>query len=231
MAELLEYRPELYSPRTKDVTVRVLKLPDAQWTEVWTYRPSYLRLVASSATLLVAPEAAPTQDKYAVQFNSGMAYLSAIGRYFVKHYAGTELEAILYDGGSVGANVPDESVMDQNIVRWGGTAQTGFDFKQYYDSLVLNRSAWTRGRIAVSTAGTPVQGPNLAIPNNFQVLIKSLSSNTGTMYLGESSSNASSANGFPLAPGDFVVLKLTNLNLVWVNSSVNGESVAYAVEQ
>ena len=82
------------------------------------------------------------------------------------------------------------------------------------------------GQITVTTAGTEVQGPSVS-GTPFQ--IKALPTNTGVMYVGNDGSNAvSSSTGYPLSAGDVVILgNITNLNQIYVDSSINGEKVAW----
>jgi hypothetical protein len=75
----------------------------------------------------------------------------------------------------------------------------------------------------VTTSGTRVA---LAASQSVKSLsIKALSSNTGTIYVGDSS--VTSANGFRLLANESVSIDLANLNTVNIDSSVNGEGVCY----
>jgi hypothetical protein len=61
-------------------------------------------------------------------------------------------------------------------------------------------------------------------------MIKALPSNTGTMYIGQVSGDVTSANGMPLAAGDAAIFSFVgNLNEIWVDSSVDAETVAWAM--
>lgn len=59
------------------------------------------------------------------------------------------------------------------------------------------------------------------------VLLRSLSSNTGIIYVGTSS--VSSSNGFFLSPGDSIQLPVNNSNLVYLISDVASQCVCYIV--
>ena len=75
----------------------------------------------------------------------------------------------------------------------------------------------------VTTAGTRV---TLASSTTCKsVTIKALISNTGTIYVGDTT--VSATNGFQLAAGDSVSLAIANLVTVNLDSSVNGEGVTY----
>lgn len=79
------------------------------------------------------------------------------------------------------------------------------------------------GQTTVSTAGTAVV---LASSQSIRsVCIKALTGNTGLMYVGDSSVIAST--GYELPKDLSVCLDVNNLNLIYINSSVNGEKVAY----
>lgn len=79
------------------------------------------------------------------------------------------------------------------------------------------------GKTTVTTAGTRVA---LASSQAVQsVTIKALTTNTGIIYVGNSS--VSSTNGFQLSAGDSVSMDIANLNTVNIDSSVNGEGVTY----
>ena len=71
----------------------------------------------------------------------------------------------------------------------------------------------------VVTAGTRVRfGTN----TTKTITIKAAAANTGVIYIG--GSNVTAANGFPLAAGDTYSGDFANTDLVWMDSSVSGES-------
>lgn len=79
------------------------------------------------------------------------------------------------------------------------------------------------GQTTVVTAGTAVV---LASSTSIRsVCIKALTGNSGNMYVGDSSVLATT--GYELPKDLSVCLDINNLNLVYINSSVNGEKVAY----
>jgi len=73
----------------------------------------------------------------------------------------------------------------------------------------------------VTTAGTAVQLQSNA---GVSLTIKALAGNTGLIYVGGSS--VDSTSGFELSAGDSVSLALSENNIVWIDSSVNGEGVS-----
>jgi hypothetical protein len=80
------------------------------------------------------------------------------------------------------------------------------------------------GQSTVTTAGTQVQ-LNSTSTGVVTVSIKALSTNTGVIYVGDS--NVSSSNGRELQIGESIDIDIANLNLIYIDSSVNGEGVSY----
>ena len=75
----------------------------------------------------------------------------------------------------------------------------------------------------VTTAGTRVQ---LATTTTVKsVTIKALATNTGKIYVG--SSTVASTNGYELSAGDSITLDIADLASIYLDSSVNAESVTY----
>ena len=94
-----------------------------------------------------------------------------------------------------------------------------------------NRTSFVTGQKDVTTAGTAEQLPDVEIPNGFAVVIKAKSTNTGRIYIGNSKANAEDHSvAFSLGANEWVELKITNLNLVWIDADVDGEGVEYIVE-
>lgn len=80
----------------------------------------------------------------------------------------------------------------------------------------------------VTTSGTPVQLPSQTVDPDQTAVIKAKSANTGTICVGYSSVTAlnSNASHFKLAANEGIELNvMTNLNEVWIDSTVNGEGV------
>ena len=84
----------------------------------------------------------------------------------------------------------------------------------------------------VTTAGIAVQLPPVKIPYDCEVVILALSTNTGTVYVGNSKLNAEDHTiSFPLLAGESIEYKIRNLSLLWVDASVSGEGIIWTVEQ
>lgn len=78
------------------------------------------------------------------------------------------------------------------------------------------------GKVPVIAAGTEVNLPAMIIKS---VTIKALSTNTGIIYVGNSS--VSNANGFQLSAGDTISIDIANLGAVWIDSSISNEGISY----
>lgn len=75
-----------------------------------------------------------------------------------------------------------------------------------------------------TNAGTAIQ---LAVDQACrEVRVTAKPANTGDVYVG-GSTVAAASNGGTLGAGDAIVLAVSNLNLVWIDVSVNGEGVDY----
>lgn len=82
------------------------------------------------------------------------------------------------------------------------------------------------GQITVATAGTAVQGSNVALNNG--VYIKALKGNTGLVYVGnDGAGDISSANGFQLAQGEGVTIQVANLSNLWFDVATNGDKFCW----
>lgn len=83
------------------------------------------------------------------------------------------------------------------------------------------------GSRTVTTAGTRVQ-LSLTSVSCKKVTIQALASNTGSIYIG--GSTVASTNGYTIFATQSFTLTVSNLNLVYLDSSVNGEGVIYMYE-
>jgi hypothetical protein len=81
------------------------------------------------------------------------------------------------------------------------------------------------GQITVTTAGTAVVGTTES-GNLFA--IKAHPDNTDVIWVGnDGADDVSSANGFPLEPGETIVLNVSNLNKLYFDADVSGEKVCW----
>src|SRR4051794_6704976 len=85
------------------------------------------------------------------------------------------------------------------------------------------------GTATVTTAGTPVQLPNIPVR---KVVIQALESNSGTIVVGSSTVVAAVATrrGMALYPTNSVDLNVNNLNLIWIDSTASGDKIHYYYE-
>jgi hypothetical protein len=98
------------------------------------------------------------------------------------------------------------------------------DTAQLHTDLTTPPSTIYNGKKTVTTAGTRVTlASSQAITRG--VWIRALTTNTGTIYVGDSS--VSSSNGAQLTAGDALFLEVANLTTVNLDCSVNGEGVTY----
>lgn len=79
-------------------------------------------------------------------------------------------------------------------------------------------------QVTVTTAGTRVQLSGASTPIR-SICVKALTGNTGKMYVGDVT--VASSNGYELPKDVSVCLDVNNINLIYVDSSVNGEKVSY----
>ena len=87
------------------------------------------------------------------------------------------------------------------------------------------------GQTTVTTAGTEVK-LHAGLVVNGPVMVKALPANTGVMYVGNANGAVSSSLGIPLSAGDVMIYDFVgNLNSIWVDATVNGEGVAWAILQ
>jgi hypothetical protein len=80
------------------------------------------------------------------------------------------------------------------------------------------------GQITVTTAGTAVVGTT---QNGVLFALKAHPDNTDVVWVGNVSGDVASSNGFPLEPGETLVLTLDNLNDIYVDADVNGEKLCW----
>ncbi len=81
------------------------------------------------------------------------------------------------------------------------------------------------GNKDVTTAGTRVQLSSTSVPC-IDLIIQAKRTATGRLYI-SGPSVAADTNGIYLNAGQSLSLSVTNLNQVWIDSSVNGEGVTY----
>jgi len=121
-----------------------------------------------------------------------------------------------------GNNVPDATYIGD--IKFGEAlpANAGVDIGNTgYKGYTTAKS----GQITVTTAGTAVVGTTEA---GSLFCIKAHPDNTDAVWVGQDGANdVTNANGFPLNPGETIVLNMANLNQVYFDADVSGEKVCW----
>ena len=90
----------------------------------------------------------------------------------------------------------------------------------------LDTSVAISGVITVTTAGTAVQGSDIATPNG--VFVKAAGANTGKGYVGnDGEDDVAATTGFELAASELILIQVSNLNELWFDTAVNGEKFCW----
>jgi len=99
--------------------------------------------------------------------------------------------------------------------------------------ILANKPALVMGQVNVTVAGTPVQLPDIVIPDGFKAIILAKPGNTGFIYLGTSQVQAQDATSYfdRLGAADSITFQITNLELLWINANIAGDGITYSVEQ
>lgn len=94
-------------------------------------------------------------------------------------------------------------------------------------SSVMAAGVALSGRKTVTAAGTPVRLGSQVIDG--PIMVKAMVTNTGYIYIGNNGSNTvGSTTGLTLVAGDVVIFDhVSNLNVLWLDSTVNGEGVSW----
>lgn len=79
-------------------------------------------------------------------------------------------------------------------------------------------------QVSVVTSGTRVQLSGSSVPIR-SICVKALTANTGKMYVGDVT--VTTSNGYELPKDLSICLDVNNINLIYIDASVNGESVSY----
>jgi len=88
------------------------------------------------------------------------------------------------------------------------------------------------GRKIVTTSGTRVQITATSTPCQ-GVIVQSLRSNTGNISVGGSDvlGTLGSESGIEITPGQTITIFCKDLNMIWLDSDVNGEGAQYLIMQ
>lgn len=81
------------------------------------------------------------------------------------------------------------------------------------------------GQITVSTAGTAVVGTSRV---SHLIALKAHPDNTDAVWVGnDAASDVTNANGYPLDPGEAIVVEVGNLADLYFDADVSGEKVCW----
>jgi len=95
----------------------------------------------------------------------------------------------------------------------------------------INRPDFDTGRTIMPAIPAPTQLPTTTIPDGFALVVKALNTNAGRIYVANSAANALiPANSYSLGINEFVTLKVTNADLVYIYSAVVGDGIESIVE-
>lgn len=98
---------------------------------------------------------------------------------------------------------------------------------------IPNQTAFQVQTVTVVTSGTPVQGPNIPVPNTVAVAVQNPSTNANNtvLYIANSSANALlPASRMELKRGESIALYISNTDLLWLDSNNNGATAKLLVE-
>lgn len=117
---------------------------------------------------------------------------------------------------------------------FGGSFPSGVDLKEIESGRLaisihipeIAVSTACSGQITVATAGTAVRGTDASGLNGF--LIKAHPNNLKPIWFGnDGAGDVTKDNGFPLQPGESVIVSVSNLEDLWFDAENNGEKVCW----
>ena len=97
-----------------------------------------------------------------------------------------------------------------------------------------NKAAVTMQTVTVAVPGTPVQGPAVAIPDGFSVVVKNRSAQGGTPIVFVGNSNPSvqvATTRVELLKGESLAYFITSMDLLFFDSDVAGCIIELTAEQ
>lgn len=116
------------------------------------------------------------------------------------------------------------------------------EFKPLFDELqeihellelrFTNPNTWDHDQKNVTTPGTPVQLPALAVPDGYELVVQAKTDNTEDVYAGNAKDTTSnSTKRKRLEPSDAFSLKVKNASAVWIDADNSGDGVEYWCEK
>lgn len=98
---------------------------------------------------------------------------------------------------------------------------------------VPNAATFVVEQVTVVTAGTPVQGPVIAVPSDRGITVQNspTNGNNDLIFIANSSANALlAAKRVQLSRSQSIVLNVDDVSDIWVNASANGAKATIMVE-
>ena len=133
-----------------------------------------------------------------------------------------------------GGGVPRSIVTDSTAIKTDvGTLKTAVETLNANLTALknahVNQGDLSHGSKTAPTGTAEAIASSQAVPNGFGVVLKTLNTNEGKVYVGKT--GVTTATGVPLEKGESIVLYINNLNLIYVIGSVASQVVRYIVEK
>ena len=116
------------------------------------------------------------------------------------------------------------------VVSKGNVKATGIGRPDYSGPAISNRTTGLTGTVTVAAAGTPVQLPDISIPDGFAVTLVPLPGNAGLVYT-QYLSGATATARMPLDNGQPIAFPVKNLNVIYLDADNAGDGATWTVVQ
>jgi hypothetical protein len=94
-----------------------------------------------------------------------------------------------------------------------------------------NQPTFAVNQQTVAVPGTAAQLQAQAVPNGFQIFVRALVANNGTIYVGPDAATAQNhTKATLLEPGAFLELALTDVSAIFIDADDAGDGVSWTVE-
>lgn len=138
------------------------------------------------------------------------------------------LQSIAQSGVDIASYLPDilEELGNIKSALSGGTGNG-------YTCIVPNTEKVMTTRVSLTTALTPLQLPDIPVPDDMSLVVKSWPFNpvAGLVYVGDSAASCINANSsYPLIRNEFRALRVNNAELLWVSADIVPAWVILSVE-
>ena len=120
--------------------------------------------------------------------------------------------------------------MGQGTIVYPSVPAGGIGRPDYSGAAPANRSTFLSGIVNVPVPGTPVQLPNISIPDGFAVTLVPLPGNAGLVYT-QYVATASPTTRMALDNGQPNAFPVKNLNVVYLDADVAGDGMTWQVVQ